>query len=145
MVLEANRPGWGCSGRNGGFARAAIGRYNFSKLIDRYGRDVARRVFGQALAAVENVRTLVRDGGVACDALEAGHLKIAHRPNRASELEREARILQQEFEYPAEFLSADEVQSTHIGGTQSHGALRFPDAVAIHPLKLALGVLQLAR
>ena len=26
-VLEANRPGWGCSGRNGGFARAAIGRH----------------------------------------------------------------------------------------------------------------------
>ena len=42
LVLEANRPGWGCSGRNGGFARAAIGRYSFGKMIDLWGRDCGR-------------------------------------------------------------------------------------------------------
>src|SRR3954469_18909884 len=50
IVLEANRPGWGCSGRNGGFARAAIGRHSFGKMLELWGRDTARRVFGQALA-----------------------------------------------------------------------------------------------
>ncbi|HUP94625.1 MAG TPA: FAD-binding oxidoreductase [Burkholderiales bacterium] len=144
-VIEANRPGWGCSGRNGGFARAAIGRHSFGKMIDLWGRDTARRAFGQALAAVKNVRTLIRDGGIACDALEAGHLKIAHLPSRAPALAREAELLQREFEYPAEFLSAAQLQSDHIGGTQAHGALRFPDAIAVHPLKLSLGVLRIAR
>ena len=62
MVLEANRPGWGCSGRNGGFARAAIGRHSYSKMLDSWGRETARRVFGQALAAVENLRELMRAG-----------------------------------------------------------------------------------
>ena len=144
-VIEANRPGWGCSGRNGGFARAAIGRHSFGKMIDLWGRDTARRVFGQALAAVRNVRTLIREGDIACDALEAGHLKIAHLPGRAPALAREAELLQREFEYPAEFLSAAQLQSDHIGGTQAHGALRFPDAIAVHPLKLSLGVLRSAR
>src|SRR5205085_2748412 len=144
MVLEANRPGWGCSGRNGGFARAAIGRHSYAKMLDLWGRDTARRVFGQALAAVNNVRALIDESGVRCDALEAGHLKIAHRPSRAIALEREADLLQREFEYPAQFLSAAEVREEHIGGTQSHGALRFPDAIAVHPLKLALGILALA-
>ncbi|HWP89052.1 MAG TPA: FAD-binding oxidoreductase, partial [Burkholderiales bacterium] len=46
--------------------------------------------------------------------------------------------------YPAEFKEADELHATHIGGTQSHGALRIPDALAVHPLKLASGVLRMA-
>lgn len=145
MVLEANRPGWGCSGRNGGFARAAIGRHSYAKMIDLYGRDTARGLFRESLAAVQNVRDLIRDGSIDCEGLAAGHLKIAHRPGRAAALAREAELLQREFNYPAEFLDTAEVTGTHIGGTQSHGALRFPDALAVHPLKLAHGMLTLAR
>ncbi|MBX9905126.1 MAG: FAD-binding oxidoreductase [Burkholderiales bacterium] len=145
MVLEANQAGWGCSGRNGGFARAAIGRHSYAKMIELWGRDTARKIFRESLAALQNVRDLVRDGGIDCNALETGHLKIAHRPGRAPALLREAELLQRDFDYPAEFLDAAELQQTHIGGTQSHGALRFPDAVAVHPLKLAHGMLALAR
>ncbi|MCW5605154.1 MAG: FAD-binding oxidoreductase [Burkholderiales bacterium] len=145
VVLEANRPGWGCSGRNGGFARAAIGRRSHAEMIKLWGRETARHVFDEALAAVRNVRDMMRDGDIACDALEAGHLKVAHRPGRAPALAREAELLQREFNYPAQFLPAEMVRREHIGGTQSHGALRFPDAIAVHPLKLAWGVLKLAR
>lgn len=145
LVLEANRPGWGCSGRNGGFARAAIGRYSYSDMIGKWGRETARRWFGQSLAAVETVREIARSEAIACDLVEAGHLKIAHRPGRVAALEREAELLRREFEYPAEFLPAEKVRSEHIGGAESHGALRFPDALAVHPLKLALGTLTAAR
>lgn len=145
MVLEANRPGWGCSGRNGGFARAAIGRHSYAKMIELWGRETARRVFAESLAAVRNVRELVHEDGIDCDAVDAGHLKIAHRPGRADALAREAELLQKEFRYPAEFLTAAQLHDSHIGGTQAHGALRFPDALAVHPLKLAHGMLRLAR
>ncbi|MGH8619319.1 MAG: NAD(P)/FAD-dependent oxidoreductase [Burkholderiales bacterium] len=144
-VLEANRPGWGCSGRNGGFARMALGRYTGAQMIEQWGRDMAKRAFGETMASLQNVRTMIRDGAIACDHSEAGHLKIAHRPGRAAGLREEAELLQREFEYPAEFLTAEEVQHEHIGGTQSHGAMRIPDALAVHPLKLALGVLRMAR
>src|SRR5262245_56304065 len=40
-VLEANRPGWGCSGRNGGFARMALGRYSAGQMLEAWGRDAA--------------------------------------------------------------------------------------------------------
>ena len=145
VVLEANRPGWGCSGRNGGFARMALGRYTAAEMIDAWGRDIAKRAFGETMNSLNTVREMIRDGGIDCDSSEAGHLKIAHRPGRAQGLQREAEALQRQFEYPAEFLSAEEVRASHIGGTQSHGALRIPDAVAVHPLKLALGVLRIAR
>lgn len=145
VVLEANRPGWGCSGRNGGFARMAMGRFSASEMIGAWGRDVARRAFGETMNSLNTVREMIGDGGIDCDANGAGHLKLAHRPGRATELQREAETLQREFEYPAEFLPAADVQQHHIGGTQAHGALRIPDAIGLHPLKLSFGVLRIAR
>ncbi len=145
VVLEANRPGWGCSGRNGGFARMALGRLTALQMLEQWGRDVARRAFGVAMSSLDNVRVMIKDGAIDCDAKEAGHLKIAHRASRATGLRQEAEILQREFEYPAEFIDAEQLRQEHVGGTQSHGALRIPDALAVHPLKLALGVLRMAR
>lgn len=145
MVLEANRPGWGCSGRNGGFARAAIGRHSYARMIELWGADTARSVFRESLAAVQNVRDIVKECGMPEAGVETGHLKIAHRPGHAAALAAEADLLQREYGYAAEYLNADQVGEQHIGGTQSHGALRFADALAVHPLKFAHGLLTLAR
>ncbi|MEO8441302.1 MAG: FAD-binding oxidoreductase [Betaproteobacteria bacterium] len=145
VVLEANRAGWGCSGRNGGFARMALGRLSAEQMIAAWGKAAAVNAFSTMRASLDHVRTLIADGRIDCDASEAGHLKIAHRSSRAAELKREAAVLQHEFEYPAEFIEGDELRTAHIGGTQSHGALRIPDALAVHPLKLASGVLRMAR
>ena len=145
VVLEANRAGWGCSGRNGGFARMALGRSSAEQMIAAWGKPAAANAFGLMRASLQHVRALIADEGIECDASEAGHLKIAHRASRAAELKREALVLQREFDYPAQFIEADELRTTHIGGTQSHGALRIPDALAIHPLKMASGVLRIAR
>ena len=37
-VLEANRIGWGCSGRNGGFASVGIGKEGYRGLEGALGR-----------------------------------------------------------------------------------------------------------
>ena len=145
VVLEANRPGWGCSGRNGGFARMALGRFSAGDMIAQWGRSAAQRAFRETMASLETVRELMRSGGIVCDASDAGHLKIAHRPGRVAALRVEAELLQQAFDYPAQFLDGETVRAKHIAGTQSYGALRVPDALAVHPLKLAHGVLRMAR
>ena len=71
--------------------------------------------------------------------------RIAHTIDEAKALQQEAELMQREFNYPARYVSAETVQQDHIGGTQSHGALRVPDALALHPLKLVHGVQRLAR
>lgn len=145
VVLEANRPGWGASGRTGGFARMSLGRLTAAQMIEQWGIETARRAFAETRAALDNVRATIRDSAIDCDAIEAGHLKIAHRPSRVPALKREAELHQREFGYAAEFIGGEALRSRHVGGTQSHGALRMPDAVAVHPLKLAFGVLRAAR
>jgi hypothetical protein len=89
-------------------------------------------MFRRALGAVETVRELIA-AGAECDAIAPRHLQIAHRPSRAAALRAEAELVQREFGYAASFLDGDEVREHHIGGTQSYGARRVPDAVAVHP------------
>src|SRR3954467_6540970 len=36
-VLEANRIGWGCSGRNGGFCSIGLGKEDFADWVRRFG------------------------------------------------------------------------------------------------------------
>ncbi len=145
IVLEANCAGWGCSGRNGGFARPVIGRHGPAKMISLWGLETARRVFAEALAALGTVRTLIRDGGIDCDATGQGHLKIAHRASRMTDLAADAAVWRDQYGYATNLLAADEVRRHHLGGPQSHGALQLPDAIGLNPLKLSYGMLRLAR
>ncbi len=144
-VLEANRPGWGCSGRNGGFARPAIGRHGPAKMIEIWGLATARRVFAEGLNALATVRRLIRDASIDCDATADGHLKIAHRPSRLAGLIADAKVLRERYAYETRLIDAEELRVRHLGGPQSHGALLLPDAIGLNPLKLAFGMLRLAR
>lgn len=145
VVLEANRPGWGCSGRNGGFARPVIGRFGPGAMVAKWGLDTARRVFAEGQAALETVRSLIREGNIACDVTAEGHLKIAHRPSRMADLAADQRAYRESYGYETRLLGADEVQKRHLGGPQSHGGLLLKDALGLNPLKLAFGMLALAR
>ncbi|HJS30455.1 MAG TPA: FAD-binding oxidoreductase [Alphaproteobacteria bacterium] len=144
-VLEANRPGWGCSGRNGGFARPAFGRHSPAKMIELWGIETARRVFAEGMTALATTRRLIHDGGIDCDATADGHLKIAHRPSRLAGLAADAKVLREQYGYETRLIDAEELRVRHLGGPQSHGALYLPDAIGLNPLKLAFGMLRLTR
>jgi len=64
VVLEANRPGWGCSGRNGGFARMALGRLTAEDMLTRWGCTIAKRVFAEVKASLDTVRSMVHAGRI---------------------------------------------------------------------------------
>ena len=66
-MLEANRPLWGCSGRNGSFAGPALGRVALKEWSARWGEAGARSLWDEALAAVQTVRELIREGDIDCD------------------------------------------------------------------------------
>ena len=145
LVLEANRCGWGCSGRNGSFARPALGRLKYTDWIVRWGGAKARALFSESLEALETVRGLIREGGIDCDVQPEGCLKIAHRESRVQLLERDHRVLAETFGYPSELLDRAALASNHFRGEEAYAALRLPDSFALHPLKLVQGLLVMAR
>lgn len=144
-LLEANRTGWGCSGRNGGFVRPSIGKLSYERIIAKWGQETARRIHDEATGALITIRELIAKSPVNCRMVEGGVLKVAHRPERFPALESEARLLRQTFGFEAELLDADAVKTRFMDGAEVHGALRYPDGIGVHPLKLAHGMLALSR
>jgi len=144
-VLEANRAGWGCSGRNGGFVRPSIGKLAHQQMIQKWGLETARRIFVEAQKALLTTRDLISRAPADCQLIDGGVLKVAHRPNRLSALESEARLLKEAFGFETELLDADEVKRHFHEGAEVHGALRFPDGFGVHPLRLVYAVLALCR
>lgn len=143
-VLEANRPGWGCSGRNGGFVRPSIGKLGYQRMIDRWGAEITARIYAEAREALLELRHLIVERQLDCGLVD-GYFKVAHRAERCAALEEEARLMRDRFGYEAALLSADEFRRDHANLSECHGALLFPDYFAVHPLKLTYGLLTLAR
>ena len=145
VVLEANRCGWGCSGRNGGFVRPALGRLDHGKWIENWGLDGARGLFAECLSAVELTREIIDSGKIDCDMQTAGGLEMAHLANRCEGLKAKQKLLRERFDFDTEFLDADALAVRHFRGQEAFGALREQTSFGLHPLKLTYGLHQLAR
>lgn len=144
VVLEANRVAWGCSGRNGSFARISGGRVPFAELVAKYGASAARAYFGEMKEALRTVKDLMTDGQIQCDAMPDAVYKVASRPQHLEKLQREVDLFNEIAGYPARLISKADLEGIH-GGEEAHGALFMPDGFALHPLKFAWGIQTLAR
>lgn len=143
-LLEANRPGWGCSGRNGSFSHGSLGRHGYSDWVKLWGIEVARALYAEGLAGYATVRELISEGNIACDVTEGGYMKIAHRESRVTWLREELAALRS-YGANVELLDSDAVAADHYRGQEAFAALRFADAIGLHPLKYAQGLLRMAR
>jgi len=143
VVLEANQSVWGCSSRNGGQGQNASGRLNRKQWIARWGLDVAKKLDAEIRAGFDNFRHLARQ--IDCDAVDAGHLYIAHRPEKLDYLQDLATVHREVFGYDNRILSAQAVRAEFCDDRDSSGALFESEGVGINPVKFALGLLREAR
>jgi taurine dehydrogenase large subunit len=144
VVLEANQVAWGCSGRNGSFARISGGRVALSELISRYGATTAKAYFDEMSAGLNTVRGLIREGQIECDAQPDGVFKVASHAKHVDGLKREVGLYNDVLNYGAKFVPGADVQAVHTGA-ESFGALYMPDGFSMQPLKLAWGLHRMAR
>jgi len=145
VVLEANRPAWGCSGRNGSFVMSTVGRYGYAERLERWGTETSIEMFKEGKKALATVHALIADGGIDCDAWPEGLLTLAHRKSRIAGLEKDFRALEDIYGVKVELLDGKAIAENHFRGTECHAALRTPDNFTVHPLKLAFGILDMAR
>lgn len=135
-VVEANRVGWGASGRNGG---QLIGGISGEENIARHhGKDV-EELFGELRwAGHDIIRERVQTYGIQCD-LKFGYLDVAIRKRHMRDIEADHDRLEK-ADFPHEFrvLSREETQETT--GTSAYiGALLNMGNGHLHPLNLCIG------
>lgn len=138
VLLEARKPGWGASGRNGGQVCSGQ-RKDQVELKKMLGAETSRQFWALAEAAKACVRRLVAQNAIDCD-LKAG---IAH-PNHKAVYDDESRqyvdFLRSEYDYQQiEFLEADAMAEL-VGSDVYHGGSLDMGAGHLHPLNYALGI-----
>ncbi len=143
VLLEAERAGFGASGRSGG---QLIPGYACSqqKLIAQLGRDDARRLWDFTLEGVDLVRERVRRHGIDCD-LAWGHMHCAVKPGQIDDLREEHREFEEEYGYRStRFMERAEVEG--LLATKRYCAGLYDTAAGhCHPLKYALGLAAAAK
>ena len=135
-VVEANKVGWGASGRNGGQMIGGIsGEKNIAKHL---GKDVEEIFAELRWAGHEIIRERVQTYEIDCD-LKFGYVDVAIKKRHLRDIEADFERLEQ-ADFPHEFriLSKDETRET-IGTDAYVGALLNMGNGHLHPLNLCIG------
>jgi glycine/D-amino acid oxidase-like deaminating enzyme len=135
-VIEANKVGWGASGRNGG---QMIGGIAGEKHVAKHhGRDV-EDLFAELRWAGHNIiRERVRKYEIQCD-LKQGYVDVALKQSHMRDFEADyERLRKAEFPHEVRLLSRDETRA--MTGTDTYiGALLNMGNGHLHPLNLCIG------
>jgi len=138
VLLEARKPGWGASGRNGGQLCSGQ-RKDQIELTKMVGADAARQFWELAEAAKDTVKQLVARHQIECD-LKPGIAHPNHKPGYAQDTERYVDFLQREYDYrQIEYLERDAMAEL-VGSDGYYGGSLDMGAGHLHPLNYALGL-----
>jgi len=135
-VVEANKVGWGASGRNGGQIISGIaGEKNIAK---HHSKDI-EEIFGELRwAGHEIIRERVKTYGIQCD-LKFGYLDVAIKERHLRDIEADnERLLKANFPHEIRILSGDETREM-IGTDAYIGAFLNMGNGHLHPLNLCIG------
>ena len=83
VVLDAEEPGWGASGRNGGQVNAGL-KPDPDQVERHFGAELGGRMNAFAGAAPSFVFDLIARHGIACEARRNGTMRAAVRPRHAA-------------------------------------------------------------
>jgi gamma-glutamylputrescine oxidase len=142
VLLEAQRAGWGASGRNGG--QVGSGQRRGQAWLERqFGPARARLLWELAEEAKALVRGLIDRHGIACD-LRPGVIHAARRPGEVPHCHAEAEKLARDYGY-ADVEPLDRAGiAARIGSDAFHGGLLDRGAMHLHPLNYAFGLARAA-
>ncbi len=140
-LIDAEGIGFGCSGRNGGFAFAGYSLHEHG-LIKKVGAKKARELYGFTTDGIELIRERINTYNIDCEANYAGVL-LCNWFKDESTLPKHAAFMADNFGVDLEFMSPEELRAI-VKSDRYNGALVENNAFHFHPLKYALGLAEAA-
>ncbi|SFC46825.1 NAD(P)/FAD-dependent oxidoreductase [Tropicimonas isoalkanivorans] len=143
VLLEAQRVGFGASGRNGGQVWAGQ-RMDQDALEAAQGHDDARTLWDISLDAVDLVRKLTARPEMEGCTYHAGLIHADHRARFVPETQAYVETLRERYDYRhVRFLGREEIRSI-IGTDAYHGGFLDTNSGHLDPLRFALGLARMA-
>ncbi len=135
-LVEANRIGWGASGRNGG--QLIGGMSGEDKIVEHFGPGVAQAMWDIRWRGHEIIIDRVEKYRINCD-LKMGYMDVASKPRQVRDFEAECeRMDKHGFPYDYRILSQSQTQEA-IGTNAYVGGLLNMRNGHLHPLNLCAG------
>lgn len=137
IVLEAETPGWGASGRNGGQVNPGL-KAKPSETEAHYGDEMGKRMVALSGGAGALVFDLIRRHGIKCDAQNVGWVRSATNQRTLEGLQDIARQWRGRG-HDVDDVSAPEMTNL-LGADPYVGGIIDRRGGNIHPLNFALGL-----
>jgi glycine/D-amino acid oxidase-like deaminating enzyme len=141
VVLEAEQPGWGASGRNGGQVNPGL-KLDPDQVEKDFGPDLGGRMNALAGAAPAFVFDLIERHAIRCDARRNGTLRAAIRARHAAQVRLTAQQLLRRGA-PVELLDGADLERA-TGTTRYQLALLDRRGGDLNPLSFARGLARAA-
>jgi glycine/D-amino acid oxidase-like deaminating enzyme len=141
-LLEAEQPGWGASGRNGGQVNPGL-KAPPDTTVAHYGEITGGRMVRSSGAAAQLVFDLIRRHAIRCNAQQVGWVRAAHTLPARDDLHEVARQWQRRGA-DVDPLTPQEIAEL-IGTETYRGGLIDRRGGNLHPLNYALGLAEAAR
>jgi glycine/D-amino acid oxidase-like deaminating enzyme len=135
-LVEANRVGWGASGRNGG--QLINGISGLSKVQKKHGEGIAGTLWNLRWRGNDIIHDRVAKYGIECD-LKNGFVETALKPRHLDDLERYAADMER-HNHPYKYEVWDRDTTRKHLGTDAYigGFVSYRDG-HLHPLNLCIG------
>lgn len=141
VLLEANAPGWGASGRNGGQVIPGL-KQDPDDLLAAFGDVFGPRLIAFAGETPRILFDIVRRHAIACDAFEAGWIQPAHAPEGLETIRARAA---QWRPHGADIVELDRAETARLIGSSHYvGAMLDRRGGSIQPLSFARGLARAA-
>ncbi len=143
VLLEAERIGFGASGRNGGMIGSGQ-RKDVLETEELFGLERSRMLWDFSEAAKQEIRDRVEKHSIPCD-LRYGHVVGIHKKSYLSWSEDLANALAERYDYP-HVRALDREETRELIATDAfHGSSLDTQGMSLHPLNYALGLAKAAR
>lgn len=143
-VLEASTPGWGASGRNGGFCCLGGAALDAASMVRRYGQAATEQFDETQRWAVDFVARILKSHNIDADTHSRGETVLAHSPRALRALRTSADVMAKAGKDPG-FVEGDALRDAGLAGPMFYGALTHPTGFALNPRKYLFGLFEAAQ
>lgn len=137
VVLEAERVGWGASGRNGGHLNNGLA-HSFLAAKSELGIERAVALYRAHDDSIDAIEAIITEEGIDCSFRRAGKLKLASKPQHFDAIARNFEAIHREVDRDTALLTA--VDLKREVGSPFHGAMLSKKSAMMHMGRYVVGL-----
>ncbi|MBZ9793146.1 FAD-binding oxidoreductase [Rhizobium sp. 3T7] len=141
VVLEAEKVGWGASGRNGGHLNNGLA-HSYLAAKAELGRERAIALYKAFDDSVDTIEALITEEGINCNFRRAGKVKLASKPQHFEAIARNFEAINAEVDPDTALLSAEDLKQEV--GSPFFGAMLSKKSAMMHMGRYVVGLAEVA-